>query len=197
MLLVWKSQVNPRQEIAETIDRMLQLVQLEGIEARYPSQLSGGQQQRVALARALAPEPNLLLLDEPLSALDALVRVDLRGEIRRIQSELGITTVYVTHDQEEALSISDRVAVMRLGTIEQIGSSGGDLPKSNKPVPGRIYRYCKSIQRSGSGRSNDYWRKLHPKDRCTSRPYRKTCCSVSTPRKRSRSCRGRSVARWL
>ncbi|MEJ2350701.1 MAG: ABC transporter ATP-binding protein [Anaerolineales bacterium] len=85
-------------------------------------QLSGGQQQRVALARALAPEPNLLLLDEPLSALDAMVRLNLRGEIRRIQSELGITTVYVTHDQEEALSISDQVAVMREGTIEQIGT---------------------------------------------------------------------------
>jgi putative spermidine/putrescine transport system ATP-binding protein len=108
--------------IEETVSRMLQLVQLEGIESRYPSQLSGGQQQRVALARALAPEPHILLLDEPLSALDAMVRVDLRAEIRRIQSELRITTVYVTHDQEEALSISDRVAVMRYGTIEQIGT---------------------------------------------------------------------------
>jgi putative spermidine/putrescine transport system ATP-binding protein len=111
-----------RSQINETIGRMLHLVQLEGIENRYPNQLSGGQQQRVALARALAPEPNLLLLDEPLSALDAMVRVSLRGEIRRIQSELQITTVYVTHDQEEALSISDRVAVMRYGTIEQIGT---------------------------------------------------------------------------
>ncbi|MFN2159447.1 MAG: ABC transporter ATP-binding protein [Anaerolineales bacterium] len=108
--------------IEESVSRMLQLVQLEGVESRYPSQLSGGQQQRVALARALAPEPHILLLDEPLSALDAMVRVDLRAEIRHIQSELGITTVYVTHDQEEALSISDRVAVMRLGTIEQIGT---------------------------------------------------------------------------
>lgn len=108
--------------IEETVSRMLQLVQLEGIESRYPSQLSGGQQQRVALARALAPEPHILLLDEPLSALDAMVRVDLRAEIRQIQSELRITTVYVTHDQEEALSISDRVAVMRNGTIEQIGT---------------------------------------------------------------------------
>lgn len=106
----------------ETVSRMLQLVQLEGIGSRYPSQLSGGQQQRVALARALAPEPHILLLDEPLSALDAMVRVDLRAEIRQIQSELGITTVYVTHDQEEALSISDRVAVMRNGAIEQIGT---------------------------------------------------------------------------
>lgn len=108
--------------IEETVSRMLQLVQMEGIESRYPSQLSGGQQQRVALARALAPEPHILLLDEPLSALDAMVRVDLRAEIRQIQSELRITTVYVTHDQEEALSISDRVAVMRNGTIEQIGT---------------------------------------------------------------------------
>jgi putative spermidine/putrescine transport system ATP-binding protein len=108
--------------IEETVSRMLQLVQLEGIESRYPSQLSGGQQQRVALARALAPEPHILLLDEPLSALDAKVRVDLRAEIRQIQSELRITTVYVTHDQEEALSISDRVAVMHDGTIEQIGT---------------------------------------------------------------------------
>lgn len=111
-----------KKQIEEIVARMLRLVQLEGIAARYPNQLSGGQQQRVALARALAPEPNLLLLDEPLSALDAMVRLNLRGEIRRIQSELGITTVYVTHDQEEALSISDQVAVMREGTIEQIGT---------------------------------------------------------------------------
>ena len=89
---------------------------------RYPHQLSGGMQQRVALARALAIEPKVLLLDEPLSALDAKVRVQLREEIRRIQLELGITTLYVTHDQEEALSISDRVAVMYGGRIEQIGT---------------------------------------------------------------------------
>src|SRR5512147_2588329 len=89
--------------------------------ARYPFQLSGGQQQRIALARALAIRPRVLLLDEPLSALDAVVRVALRSEIRRIQLELGITTVYVTHDQEEALSISDRVVVMNQGLIEQAG----------------------------------------------------------------------------
>ncbi|MGE5073244.1 MAG: ABC transporter ATP-binding protein, partial [Anaerolineae bacterium] len=89
---------------------------------RYPHQLSGGQQQRIALARALAVEPRVLLLDEPLSALDAEVRVALRGEIRRIQSDLAITTVYVTHDQEEALSISDRVVVMNKGIIEQVGT---------------------------------------------------------------------------
>jgi len=112
----------PKSEVKAGVSEMLQLVGLDGIEERYPHQLSGGQQQRVALARALALRPNLLLLDEPLSALDALVRVSLRAEIRRIQSELGITSVYVTHDQEEALSISDRVAVMRNGTVEQIGA---------------------------------------------------------------------------
>ena len=104
--------------------RALELLDLVGLAQaadRYPHQLSGGMQQRVALARALAIEPRLLLLDEPLSALDAKVRVQLREEIRRIQLELGITTIYVTHDQEEALSISDRVAVMYGGKIEQIG----------------------------------------------------------------------------
>ncbi len=89
---------------------------------RYPYQLSGGQQQRVALARALAPKPKLLLLDEPLSALDAKIRVSLREEIRSIQHELGITTIFVTHDQEEALSISDRIVVMNGGKVEQVGT---------------------------------------------------------------------------
>jgi putative spermidine/putrescine transport system ATP-binding protein len=100
---------------------LLELVGLAEAADRYPHQLSGGMQQRVALARALAIEPRVLLLDEPLSALDAKVRVQLRDEIRRLQSELGITTIYVTHDQEEALSVSDRVAVMKEGRIEQIG----------------------------------------------------------------------------
>jgi putative spermidine/putrescine transport system ATP-binding protein len=104
------------------VDNLLELVGLGHAADRFPHQLSGGMQQRVALARALAIEPRVLLLDEPLSALDAKVRVQLREEIRRIQLELGITTLYVTHDQEEALSISDRVAVMWNGKIEQIGS---------------------------------------------------------------------------
>jgi putative spermidine/putrescine transport system ATP-binding protein len=104
-------------------DRVAELLELVGLGhagKRYPHQLSGGMQQRVALARALAIEPKVLLLDEPLSALDAKVRVQLREEIRRIQTRLGITTIYVTHDQEEALSISDRVAVLSHGRIEQI-----------------------------------------------------------------------------
>jgi putative spermidine/putrescine transport system ATP-binding protein len=104
------------------VDELLELVGLGHAGDLYPHQLSGGMQQRVALARALAIEPRVLLLDEPLSALDAKVRVQLREEIRRIQLELGITTLYVTHDQEEALSISDHVAVMNSGRIEQMGS---------------------------------------------------------------------------
>jgi putative spermidine/putrescine transport system ATP-binding protein len=107
---------------AARVSELLETVGLAHAGNRYPHQLSGGMQQRVALARALAIEPRVLLLDEPLSALDAKVRVQLREEIRRIQSQLGITTIYVTHDQEEALSISDNVAVMSSGRIEQIGT---------------------------------------------------------------------------
>ena len=104
------------------VAEMLELVQLEAHAKKYPHQLSGGQQQRVALARALAIQPAVLLLDEPLSALDAKVRASLRDEIRRIQTEVGITTLFVTHDQEEALAISDRIAVMSQGQIEQLGT---------------------------------------------------------------------------
>lgn len=111
----------PPAERRARVDEMLALVGLEAARDRYPHQLSGGQQQRVALARALAIHPRILLLDEPLSALDAVVRLQLRNEIRRIQTQLGITTVYVTHDQEEALSISDRIVVMCGGLIEQVG----------------------------------------------------------------------------
>jgi putative spermidine/putrescine transport system ATP-binding protein len=112
----------PRQEIEARVREMLALIQMEKFSARFPYQLSGGQQQRVALARALAIRPEVLLLDEPLSALDAKIRLDLRQEIRRIQQQLGITTIYVTHDQEEALSLSDRIVVMSQGHIEQIGT---------------------------------------------------------------------------
>jgi putative spermidine/putrescine transport system ATP-binding protein len=114
----------PKADADRRVAEMLNIVKLPLGEfgARYPYQLSGGQQQRVALARALAPSPKLLLLDEPLSALDAKVRVSLREEIRSIQQKLGITTIFVTHDQEEALSISDRIAVMYGGKAEQVGT---------------------------------------------------------------------------
>ncbi len=111
----------PRERIPERVMEMLDIVHLAEQAERLPSQLSGGQQQRVALARALAPEPRVLLLDEPLSALDARVRATLREEVRRIQRRLGITTIMVTHDQEEALTMADRVVVMNDGAIEQVG----------------------------------------------------------------------------
>ncbi len=112
----------PRAEVQARVAELLVLVGLPTSGDKYPGQLSGGQQQRVALARALATSPRLLLLDEPLSALDALVRVRLRGEVRRLQQQLGVTTIMVTHDQEEALSMADRIVVMNQGVIEQIGS---------------------------------------------------------------------------
>jgi sulfate transport system ATP-binding protein len=111
-----------RHKVAERAAELLSLVQLEGMGGRYPSQLSGGQRQRVALARALAVEPRVLLLDEPFGALDAKVRKDLRKWVRQLHDELHITTVFVTHDQEEALEISDRVVVMNHARIEQIGT---------------------------------------------------------------------------
>jgi putative spermidine/putrescine transport system ATP-binding protein len=111
----------PKPEREARVEEMLKLIGLSGYGKRYPFELSGGQQQRVALARALAPSPRMLLLDEPLSALDAKIRVSLREQIRQIQRELGITTVFVTHDQEEALSISDRIVVLNTGNVEQFG----------------------------------------------------------------------------
>ena len=109
-------------QIRARVDEMLALIKLTPLAGRYPWQLSGGQQQRVALARALANKPQVLLLDEPLSALDAKIRVSLREEIRALQRELGITSIFVTHDQEEALSISDRIVVLNEGRVEQIGT---------------------------------------------------------------------------
>ncbi len=112
----------PKAEIAARVGELCALVHLEGLEGRYPHELSGGQQQRVALARALAPSPSLLLLDEPLSALDAKIRAALRGEIRAIVKRTGITALYVTHDQDEALSMSDRIVVMDQGRFVQVGA---------------------------------------------------------------------------
>ena len=112
----------PKPQREARVEEMLKLIGLAGYGKRFPFELSGGQQQRVALARALAPSPRMLLLDEPLSALDAKIRVSLREQIREIQRELGITTVFVTHDQEEALSISDRIVVLSAGNVEQFGT---------------------------------------------------------------------------
>ncbi len=111
-----------RQGIRQRVEEMLELVGLPGVQSKFPAQLSGGQQQRVALARALATSPDLLLLDEPLSALDAIERVRLRSEIRSLQKRLGVTTIMVTHDQEEALAMADRIVVMNRGRIQQVGT---------------------------------------------------------------------------
>jgi len=110
-----------RSEITKRVDELLKLVELDGLGKRYPSQLSGGQRQRVALARALAVGPRVLLLDEPFGALDATVRKSLRRELRRIHDATGVTTIFVTHDQEEALELADRVAILNKGVIEQVG----------------------------------------------------------------------------
>jgi len=136
-------------EVAARLAEGLRKVNLTGFESRYPGQLSGGQQQRVALARALVLNPDILLLDEPLSNLDAKIRVQVRAEIRKLQRELGITTIYVTHDQDEALSLSDRVAVMRDGRVLQVGAPKelyerprtrfvADFVGTNNLVPGRV-----------------------------------------------------------
>jgi len=139
----------PAAEVRRRVPELLELVGLQDAGGKYPRQMSGGQQQRIALARALAIQPRMLLLDEPLSALDAVVRVGLRDEIRRIQTSLGVTTLYVTHDQEEALAISDRIVVMRDGRIEQVGTAeqiyaepasrfvAGFIGKMNQ-LPGRV-----------------------------------------------------------
>src|SRR3954466_15482243 len=110
----------PRAEVERRVDRILEVVQMSALKRRYPSELSGGQQQRVALARAIVIEPEILLLDEPLSNLDANLREEMRAEIRRLHDEFRITTVYVTHDQAEAMVTSDRIVVMNAGRIEQV-----------------------------------------------------------------------------
>lgn len=117
-----KIQKRPRQEIHDRVDELLGLIQLRGIGDRYPSQLSGGQKQRVALARALAARPQVMLLDEPFGALDAQVRQDLRRWLRSLHDELKMTSVFVTHDQDEAFEVADRVVIMNKGRVEQIGS---------------------------------------------------------------------------
>lgn len=117
-----KARALPKPEVVQRVDESLKMVRLEGYHGRYPAEMSGGQQQRIGLARAMAIRPTLLLMDEPLSNLDAKLRIELREDIRDIQRRLGITTIYVTHDQEEALAVSDRICVMNKGNVEQIGT---------------------------------------------------------------------------
>ncbi|MCI1696700.1 sulfate/molybdate ABC transporter ATP-binding protein [Aneurinibacillus aneurinilyticus] len=131
-----------KKEIRSRVIELLKLVQLEGLEKRYPSQLSGGQRQRVALARALAIKPKVLLLDEPFGALDAKVRQELRRWLRKLHHELNITTIFVTHDQEEALEVADRIVVMNRGKIEQAGTAEDIY---HKPAGAFVYRFLGQV----------------------------------------------------
>jgi putative spermidine/putrescine transport system ATP-binding protein len=142
---------------AKRVKELLDLINMSDHASKFPHQLSGGQQQRVALARALAIEPPILLLDEPLSALDAIVRDQLRDEIRGLQRRLGITTVFVTHDQQEAMSISDRVAVMRSGKVEQVGS-----PKDlyQNPVNSFVANFVGTSNQVPARKVGDIWKVL-------------------------------------
>ena len=143
-----RSQRWPEKEIRERVNRLLQLVQIDWMGERYPDQLSGGQRQRVALARALAVEPRVLLLDEPFGALDAKVRKDLRRWLRRLHDELHVTSVFVTHDQEEALEVADRVVLMDHGKVEQIGSP---TEVYERPATPFVYGFLGAANRFPSG----------------------------------------------
>ncbi|MEZ2143434.1 sulfate/molybdate ABC transporter ATP-binding protein [Bradyrhizobium sp. DN5] len=134
----------PKAKIRERVDELLNLIRLEGLQTRYPGQLSGGQRQRVALARALAAQPRVLLLDEPFGALDAKVRQELRQWLRRLHEEIHVTSIFVTHDQEEAFEVADRVVVMNNGRIEQVGKPDEIY---NHPATPFVYQFLGNVNR--------------------------------------------------
>lgn len=146
-----------RAERAERVQRALAMVHLEAYGKRYPAQLSGGQQQRLAIARTLVLEPSLLLLDEPLSNLDANLRTEMRIEIKRIHTNLGLTTLYVTHDQTEALTMSDQVVVMRLGAIEQIGTPQTIYTQPNSLYVAAFMGYANRLSGTIMGQEGSQW----------------------------------------
>ena len=150
-----KLQKLPKAEIEQRVSEILSLVKLFGLEKRYPRELSGGQQQRVALARALVTRPSILLLDEPLSNLDAKLRVEMQVEIKRIQKELGITTIIVTHDHEEAVSLADRVIVMNAGQILQVGSPYEIFDKPNSEFIADFMGFSTFIKGTMGGEARD------------------------------------------
>jgi sulfate/thiosulfate transport system ATP-binding protein len=153
-----------KDEVRRRVDELLDLVQLQGFGDRYPAQLSGGQRQRMALARALAPEPKVLLLDEPFGALDARVRAELRVWLRRLHNETHTTTVFVTHDQEEAMEVADSVVVMNHGRVEQVG---GPRELYDTPVNAFVMSFVGHANRFGSSwvRPHDLHVQLEPNDR--------------------------------
>jgi sulfate/thiosulfate transport system ATP-binding protein len=159
-----KIRKRPRQEIRERVDELLELVQLQGFADRYPSKLSGGQRQRMALARALAAKPRVLLLDEPFGALDARVRAELRDWLRRLHEEVHVTTVFVTHDQEEAMEVADRVVVLDHGRLEQ---AGAPAELYDTPASEFVLRFVGDAVRLGSHlvRSHEILLRRWPSDR--------------------------------
>jgi sulfate/thiosulfate transport system ATP-binding protein len=151
----------PKAEVRRRVDELLELVQLPGLADRYPAQLSGGQRQRMALARALAVEPSVLLLDEPFGALDARVRKELRAWLRRLHDEVHVTTVFVTHDQEEAMEVADRIVVMNSGRVEQVG---GPRDLYEHPANAFVMGFVGSVTQLGDSfiRPHDVELRLEP-----------------------------------
>lgn len=147
----------PKAERERRVQRALEMVHLESFSKRYPAQMSGGQQQRLAIARTIVLEPSLLLLDEPLSNLDANLRNEMRIEIKRIHTQLGLTTLYVTHDQTEAMTMSDRVVVMRLGNIEQVGSPEDIYNRPRSLYVATFMGYANRIPATILGQEGDKW----------------------------------------
>ena len=174
----------PEAEVTRRVKAVLDLVQLAGLETRRPHQLSGGQQQRVALARALVLQPHVLLLDEPLGALDRQLRKAMQTELRRIQREVGMTFLYVTHDQDEALSMSDRMAVMRQGAIEQLGTPQDIFQTPRTQIRGGVYGGSEYFHGSGAGQDRS--------TPCTSKRLLVCGWCVSAPRR----CRWARHSAW-
>lgn len=170
----------PKQQITAKVDELLEVVGLDGFQHRYPAQLSGGQRQRMALARALAVDPQVLLLDEPFGALDAKVRADLRTWLRRLHDEVHVTTVLVTHDQEEALDVADRIAVMNRGRIEQVGTPE-DL--YDRPENDFVMSFLGTSRSSTAGSCDRTTSDsvTNPASRSRRRPARRTSVSPAPP----------------
>ncbi|MDQ5820985.1 MAG: TOBE-like domain-containing protein [Actinomycetota bacterium] len=156
----------PRKEVRARVDQLLELVQLQGLGKRYPAQLSGGQRQRMALARALAVEPEVLLLDEPFGALDARVRKELRAWLRRLHDEVHVTTVFVTHDQEEAMDVADQIVLMNHGRVEQVG---GPRDLYEEPANEFVMSFVGPVNRVGDAfvRPHDVELSREPSDGAT------------------------------
>ncbi len=174
------------QRIRERVGELLELIQLRNQAGRYPSQLSGGQRQRVALARALAVEPSVLLLDEPFGALDAKVRLELRRWLRQLHDEVGVTSVFVTHDQDEALEVADQVAVMNRGKIEQVGTPDEVY---HHPATSFVYNFLGNVNLF-HGRIDDGTARIHREETGHLVFVRPHALEIASPAQRRRSLQG-------